>query len=312
MTATRTYPSLARLDRTIHFIGDPHMAQYAPYVAQGTTRRARWTTDIASPTVGAPCLRVVIGDLIENYASGDGVQRDQYAKDAMNALLPAVPWDVVVGNHDLAGATDQYRTADVWAALYGYPDQNWTKVLTDAQGSQFVKLVAAGTDTMNSTTDPPIILSQATLDWLSTELGNTSLPCLVLCHAPLKNTVLGSGYNSSQTFFHVHALDMLTDDAAIRAILNAHPTAKAWISGHSHNRITDQDFAKVESVGTRSIMALNLSSPWYVTALPPSPLDPICTIFVTVTATGLEIRFRNHGAGVWDSIGSQRVVTYTF
>ena len=301
------------MDRTIHFIGDTHLEQYtASDRAQQLVRWNKFAADIAKSTVGTPQRRIFVGDLIENFGDSDGRDRDALAKAAADALLPACDWEVVLGNHDLAGRAAEYRTADVWAALYGYSDQNWTLTLTDALNDEFVKLISIGTDTMDSVVDPPILISLATQNWLNTELGNTTLPCLILCHAPLKDTVLGPGFDSSAAYFYVHSVDIATDDTLIRAILNANTNAKAWISGHTHSSITNIDFCKSENVGARSIAAISTSSLWYVTALPATWYDPIVSLFLTVLDDRIEVRFRDHGAGIWTAVDNDRVWTFTF
>jgi hypothetical protein len=213
----------------------------------------------------------------------------------MNALGGS-PWYTALGNHDIQ---NDVRTAAAWAAAYSLQSQNYTVDLG------FVKLIVVGPDSMISGT---MLLSAATLTFLSNALANAGKPCFIISHAPLYNTVVGSTtgadgvYSSTENFFHAKP------DTDIRAILNAQPNAKAWISGHTHSPIDTPGLIKTESVGTRSIVSINCSATFY-TGRTLEWYDPLITLFLTHTGSNLEIRVRNHGAGVWDTVGGSRVVT---
>jgi hypothetical protein len=204
-------------------------------------------------------------------------------------------WYTALGNHDIE---QNARTAAAWAAAYGLASKNYTADLG------FAKLIFVGPDSIGAT----MTLSAATLTFLTNELANAGKHCFVICHAPLYNTVVGSTtgagavWSSTETFFSVYP------DADIRAILNAQPNAKAFISGHTHSPLGAPGFIKSESVGTRNVICINCSATFY-TGRTYENFDPIITLFLTHTGSNLEIRFRNHGAGVWDTLGGSRVVT---
>ena len=154
----------------------------------------------------------------------------------------------------------------------------------------------------------PLTLNATTRTWLNDQLASAGKPCFIICHEPLANTVVGNTtgagavWSSAEASFHIHP------DTEIRAILNAQPNAKAWISGHTHSPVDTPGFIKSESVGTRSVIAINCASTDYV-GRTREWYDPIITLFMTYTGSALEIRFRNHGAGIWDTLGGSRVVT---
>jgi hypothetical protein len=221
--------------------------------------------------------------------------QDSAAKDFMNSLGGG-RWYTALGNHDIEA---DVRTVAAWAAVYGLLSKNYTADLG------FVKLIFVGPDSMASGF---MTLSATTLTFLTDELANAGKHCFVICHAPLYNTVLGSTtgpnavYSSTEGFFYSYP------DTEIRAILNAQPNAKAFISGHTHSTIDTPGFIKTESVGSRSIIAINCSATFY-TGRTFQWYDPLITLFLTHTGSNLEIRFRNHGGGVWDTVGGSRVVT---
>jgi len=224
--------------------------------------------------------------------TNDGlVSQDVLALDFLNSLSGKTY--TALGNHDIM---NDVRTVAAWEAAYGLVSKNYTADLG------FVKLIFVGPDNM---TGGLITLSAATLTFLTNELANAGKHCFVISHAPPYNTVLGDVtkvYSSTEAAMRVYP------DADIRAILNAQPNAKAWIAGHTHSPIDTPGLIKSESVGTRSIISINCSATFY-TGRSYENFDPITTLFLTHTGSNLEIRFRNHGAGVWDTVGGSRVVT---
>jgi 3',5'-cyclic AMP phosphodiesterase CpdA len=288
----RTWP-IPDGTKTIHCVGDLHTG------AGTQTRRDIMAADVATGQLPTPFCRVQVGDLANTGITSE----DTTAKAFMSSL--GGTYYAIVGNHDI---WQNVRTSAQWAAAYGFASQNY---VVDAG---FATLVFVGPDTLVNY--PPdtttMILSQPTLDWLDNQLAIATKDCWVFCHAPLRNTVVGptSGFgavwSSAEDSFYVQP------DTSIRTILNAQPRAKAWISGHTHSPITAPGFVKAENVGTRSVAAINCSAIYY-TGRTVETYDPIISVYLTRTSTGsIEVRYRDHGAGVWTGPGGgARVTTVT-
>lgn len=275
--------------RTIHFIGDLHAGSIS------STRRDKTLADIA--TIATPAVHVQVGDAVDNGLGSEDT--------TALAWLDGLPgeWLTVLGNHDI---WQNVRTYADWEAAYGQ-SRNHTQDLG------FCKLIIVGPDTLpfptNSDTST-ITLTQATLDWLDAELAAATKDCVIVCHAPLHDTVTGPNANdySSVTDSKMQA----QPKSSIDTILNNRPRAKAFISGHTHSPTNATDFIKTASVGTRNIVAVNCSALYY-TGLQVESYDPLRTIYLTITADGsqFEIRCRDHGAGNWVGINGQRVTKVT-
>jgi hypothetical protein len=147
------------------------------------------------------------------------------------------------------------------------------------------------------------LLSPATLAWLDAELGSASGDCWIACHWPLRATVTGDTrrvFSSVEPFFHAKP------DADLRALLARHPTATAWISGHTHSPLDAPGLVSRLVLGGRGVACVNASAIAY-TGRTREWTDPLASIFLTHRPGTIEVRFRDHGAGVWTSASHQRV-----
>jgi 3',5'-cyclic AMP phosphodiesterase CpdA len=279
------WPSKKQRWQTLHLIGDLHAGINQIPAGINELKRAIVLADVKK--LPRPLARVQVGDITE---SGVTVQ-DQAAIAWMKGL--GGPWYTALGNHDIMNDT---RTTAQWLKVYGLASKSYTVDLG------FAKLIFVGHDGGYTL---PLTLNATTLTWLTDQLASAGKPCFIVNHAPLANTVLGDitkVFSSAETYFKAEP------DADIRAVLNAQPNAKAWISGHTHSPIDTPGFIKSESVGTRSIISINCSALLSI-GRTVEPSDPLITLYMTYTGSALEIRFRNHGAGIWDAIGGSRVVT---
>lgn len=294
-TRTREWPWPDAGEATLlGLIPDLHFDQFS------ANRRAVALADLID---GAPVpdLYVQIGDATENGVSGEDV--------AALAWLNALPadWITICGNHDLLGnpvLSGNGRTAAAWATAYGMPGQNFTRDVGT------VRLIALGLDSDVS----PHMLSAATLDFLDDELAAADRDCLVLCHVPLLNTVLGatSGadaqWSSAEGHFHIEP------DAELRDVLAARPKAKAVFSGHTHSTTTTPGFVATETLGGRPFHFINTSALYYTgrdtgAAQQAAVQDPLRTVFAWCYPDRIELRVRDHGTRGAASIGTQRVTT---
>lgn len=308
MRSTRTVPGSLSTDTLIHAIGDPHV----PVLT--AVRRTKFLGDLADGLMPTPVVRVILGDLSNENGSNVNAGADDTTSVAFaNSIAPAAPWYTLIGNHDI---WRNNRTAAAAATAYGQASLDQVIDLPN------VRLILVNPDTMAlyPTDQNTIVLEAAKLTWLGNQLAGTTKDCLVFCHAPLKNTVTdasaaGSGgtiFDSNTAGFFVMGPNH-TDDTEIRAVLNAHSNAVAWISGHTHEdpyRTTTTMWQTV-SVGTRNIAAINVPVLYYITPSVDAS-DAIYSMYLVHKGPGtktVEVHLRNHSSCVWDGNDSGRVVS---
>jgi hypothetical protein len=269
-------------------LGDSHLGVNVVPPGINELRRAIVTADVK--TLPKPLARIQAGDLTDSGTPG----QDQAARAWMYGF--GGQWYTTLGNHDI---WLDARTSAQWAKAYGLASKDYT-----VDFGAF-RVIFVGHD---GGYGYPLTLNVTTRTWLNDQLASAGKPCFIVCHVPLANTVVGSTTGAGSVWSSAEASFQIFPDTEIRAILNAQPNAKAWISGHTHSPVDTPGFIKSESVGTRSVIAINCASTDYV-GRTREWYDPIITLFLTYTGSALEIRFRNHGAGVWDTLGGSRVVT---
>lgn len=259
----------------IHFIGDTHFGGLS------SVRADKVLADLANPLVPTPVAHVQVGDVVETGLASEDVT----ALAWLNQL--DANWYAACGNHDV---WRDGRTVAAWATAYGYSSKNYTVDLG------FATLIVVGPDSMGY---PPqqtrITLSAATLAWLDATLLAATKHCLIVCHAPLKDTVVGdiaNVWSSAEIDFYAHP------DPDIRTILGNHQLAKMWISGHTHSPITTSGFTTTSVCGTRSVACVNASALHY-TGRTFEWNDDLYTLYMNYRGDVAEIRYRNHGAGAW-------------
>jgi 3',5'-cyclic AMP phosphodiesterase CpdA len=267
--------------RTVHCLGDLHAGSITRVRMNAVSR------DVAG--LSAPALHLQIGDSTERGTEA----QDELALGFLERL-PG-PWVTALGNHDILH--NERRPAD-WARVYGQPSQNFTVDL------DFVRLVVIGPNRTGPGRRSGH-LSAATLAFLERELSESESDCWIACHWPLFRTVMGDPrlhYTSAMAAFHAKP------DAGIRALLGRHPTAKLWLSGHTHSPSSAPGFITRTRLGPkRSILAVNTS------ALPGigrrrNPRAPLCSLYLTHRPGAIEIRCRDHRSGEWRNLRGRRVV----
>jgi hypothetical protein len=259
--------------RTVLLHGDIH------HGAANVSARTAFSQPAIQAMVPATLAALVqMGDMVEP----DSAANDTTAKTYLNSL-PGVIKRCLVGNHDC----DTGRTCDAAATAFGYNARNWTATIAGV--AKLIGVSPATYPAVGGADEGTCALDTTALTYLDTELGNTSLPCIVLVHAPLQNTVispttgLNAGYSSDEAVFS------LDPDATVRSTLNAHSTAKVVAGGHTHSRMSATGFVKLESVGTRNVVCVN-SSAVRGQSRPPDLLDPILVVAVTLTTANVEVR----------------------
>lgn len=275
--------------RTINVVGDIHVGWTVP------SRLDAAAADLAR-TISLATHRVFIGDLTEVSSP----EQDAAANAWLDTTGPRDFWSIVAGNHDLVG-----RSLAAWEAAYGKPG-TWTR---DFPAFRLIGLSAPDGEGIRQT--EPQTFTPTTLAYLDAQLGDTSLDCVIVTHGPLMNTVVGSYFDSTMRFFASHP------DDEIRAILAAHPNARAWISGHTHSPLETTDLVKAEPVGNgHLITAINAGAVAYQGGKPADPGEPAAqpnySCFITVTDGAIELRVRDHLTGGWSAINGAPVVTVPF
>lgn len=280
MPVSRAWPRPP--DGAIHLIGDMHVGA----VSMTANRKALWAADLSSPALPDTVTHVVVGDVVDHGLP----EEDDEAVALLDAQFGAGNWVAAVGNHDLWDRNDPPAVAQGW----GMPDSNFVHDLG------FARLVVVcsdgGLDVDNTGMVP---FSPANLEWMDdqfTAAGDT--PCLVVCHWSLQDTAPGTdGPFAAQ------------DDADVRALLADNANAVAWLSGHTHTAVSEPDLVKAETVGGHTVAAINASAICYtdngVDSTDNLDSDQY-TMYVTVTDGRLDVRFRNHGAGIWHVAGPDR------
>jgi 3',5'-cyclic AMP phosphodiesterase CpdA len=266
---------------TVHCIGDLHA---------GAITRARVDTvrrDIER--LGTPALHLQVGDATESGTDSD----DELALRFLDHL--AGPWVVALGNHDIL---HNARTVADWGRAYGQRSQNFTVEL------DFVRVIVIGP----SRNDPGRRagrLSAATLSFLERELTGSDKDCWIVCHWPLRKTVMGDPrihFTSAMEAFYAKP------DARIRELLAHHHNAKLWLSGHTHSPLSAPGLIKRARLAPRrSIVAVNASALVGV-GKRRNPGAPLCSLYLTHRAGGLEVRCRDHRASAWRNVRGRRVV----
>lgn len=267
--------------RTIHCIGDLHA---------GAVKRPRvqaMLDDVnALPT---PALHLQVGDVTENgFAKEDVLARRWLGR------LPA-RYYAAVGNHDLM----HKRTAKQWATAYGYQSQSYVVDFPT------LRIIVVGPE-RDYAPERAGELSDRTLKWLEARIRNApEKTCWIVCHWPLKNTVLNDKRN---TLYTSNMLKFYAKpDGRIRALLARYPNARAWISGHTHSPIDAPGLlTRAKLPRGRKIVTVNCSAIVGV-GKKRDATDPIRSLYITHFPGRMEVRFRDHGERRWKHVGGRQV-----
>lgn len=292
--ATRPWP-VPPDGSTLHVMSDTHFGLLT------TRRKDKFGGDLLlDRMMPAVAAHLHCGDFVQ---APDTTQDTEGLAWASTYLGDAPLW-IDIGNHDVDGTWGgTTRTGAQAATALGMPGRDWTTDLG------FARLISLGIENVSGGSPQ---IDAASLTYLDTQLAAAGTqPCWVTSHAPLYNTVGAGGptteYKSTDAGFYY------PNDADIRAILADYPNAKAWISGHTHSPIEANNLISAETIGGHTVAAINASAIEYVEKVRDSN-QPIHSVYVTaVDDTTIEVRFRNHGAGVWSGPdgGATKLVTVT-
>lgn len=290
----RTWP-IPHPDRTVQFVGDLHIQ------SQTETRKKLMRDDVTATSVTP---RVQVGDFTANSYAGE----DAMGVDFFDSL--GGDWWAIAGNHDMVG-----RTAADAAAAWGMPGKDFTVDLG------FASLVCIGPDTDS------LIYRQDTTDWMAAQLAaRPDVPCIIVCHEAFYGTVgvapddPPTKKSSFDLYFYVRGEAAIYETPDINgnrgeelwAVMEAHPNAKAWVSGHVHADLRADGIVKpVTMADGRGFVHVNAGT---ILGSNKSWLDPLATPYISVLDDRLEVRWRDHGAHQWVGTGTdlERVYTVMF
>lgn len=262
----------------LHLMGDWHHGLWSEF------RRDRFRTDL--PNLPKTAVQVQAGDLIEAYSPTWVTE----AKATM-ALFPNLV--AAIGNHDVESTPG--ASGDWIAEELGLPGKNQSVNL------DFCQLIVLGQDDYHGA---HIVLTQPTLDYLDAELTACApRKAIVLAHAPLYNTVVGTGTFSSAVsawFVVAQELGNATNgvrDQPIRDILAAHDNVLMWLSGHTHHPLDNSTLWTTVNLDGKHVIAGNASALFYT--IPPSvagtqEISRLCSSIVYLLRDRIEVRYRDH------------------
>lgn len=265
--------------RTIQFVGDLH---YGLNGATGDTRRATFMADSAALNKYI-AHRVYVGDIIETAGNSGQIAA---AKTALYGLDWRSRWSLVAGNHDF---TSTAGSGTSFLAGFDQSSRLWVRDLG------FVRLIGLTPDRLSPVSgDRWLELSALDLAWLGDRLAETTVPCVIVAHAPLYGSTTTGPFVPTTDNWYMHP------KADIEAVLAAHDNAVMWVAGHTHTTPTASDIVKQMTVGSRTITHLNTSAIVYVAPDYDGDTSVLYSPFVTFGALGkYRVYWRNHQTGAW-------------
>lgn len=269
---------------TLHLMGDTQ--------SPTRVRQEIVTRDMQeSTTIPDVDHRIVVGDFVNGFGSPASFPE----MIEFVGGLGTGQWWSAVGNHDYDVNTNDPSPDDA-AANMGMPGKNYVVDLGYAVAMVFfVPAVAESDDIAPDTT------------WLRAQLDTyADRVCLIVAHPPL---FIGHVITAEAPVAATAVVD------ALSSFFTANPTARvAWCCGHTHTAIERPGLMSVEVIAGHVMPQLNGSALIYT--IPDDVLggrvfDRLCTTWLTVTDTGLEVRFRDHAARQWVSGTDGWVMVWT-
>lgn len=277
-------------------IGDTHMDEPGyPWA----TRNAVAAADIGR-MIGNPQLDAAI-QLGDHTTKATTAEFDAYKVWKGTVSLPAgIPFREVPGNHDLIGnnasGTPDLVTPAQWAGIFGQPAKD--AVIDIGDRVRLLLTAPAANATTGQANVRRLTIDTATVQWLDARMDETTRQCVVFFHAPLENTVGpldGSAFSSYDERWRAH----YDSTYPLNSMIARHTNMVAWVSGHTHSRVTEVDLVKAMQVGNTKFAAVSASSPAFWNPSGGATVDPVVTCVLTVLPDRLEVRYRDHGNTQW-------------
>lgn len=261
--------------KVIHVIGDSHVTG-----AIAVNRFQKVINDVLGGSMlpAAPTASLHVGDVTDPGS----VAEDAQAK----AFLDQLPWPYFVnyGEHDnfsgnrAAGDAEYLADWNLPARVHS-TDYGWFRAIAL----------------------PPDPL-QAEIDAAGAFAASSSLPCVLVSHRPIRGSLPGGTSPTYGTQPNTTNAGLYNStDVAYQAMLNAQPNIKVVVCGHSHSAVDAPGNASLVSVGSRSVIQVNAGAIAYTNTSKGATSDYLPTAYIIWhdAAQTVEIRFREHGAGVW-------------
>jgi hypothetical protein len=247
-----------------------------------------------NPLLPETLLHVVVGDFVDNPAAHP--EQDATAVNWMNSHIGPGEWVTAVGNHDLFG-----RLPPAAAAAWGMPGGG--NYVHDIPGVCRLVLITPDDGIENDGYSmKPFTASR--LNWVADRCNEVpNVPCFIVCHWSLYDTVAATSDSTTSATtpgFYAYV------DAEIETMLADTPNTKAWLSGHTHSPLHVPELVTTKVVGGHSLVAINASAPCYTGNVSDNLSSQQATMYLTVTDGRMDVRFRDHGAGVWTVAGPDR------
>lgn len=266
--------------KVIQVIGDTHVG----WMATGRFQKA---IDDAKALGLTPTAALMVGDIVE-----DGLDAQDAAAKPFFDQLPW-PYFLSYGEHDglNAGRPDSsYLTNWSLPSKTHYADFGWFRAIAC-----------------------PTHPTQAELDTIQATAAATGLPCVLVSHRPIRGSLPGGTsptYGVQPNTNNTGLYNPLDDE--YKAMLNASPNIKVIVCGHTHGALDAAGNASLINVGTRSVIQVNAGAYAYTNTSKGATSDyiPGVYLFWRDSLRSVEIRFREHGGGVWVlGPNSQKVIT---
>lgn len=278
---------------TVAAIGDLHL------VASGLhDQRAAMCLDDVQRMIGSNRLDAIVqlGDQTSNASTAEF---NKYLSWRSTFSLSGVAWGEVPGNHDLIGnnasGTPDLRTPAQWATLMGQPSKD--RVI-DLPGYRLLLVSPAANATTGQAKVRRLTVDVDTAAWIADQCSETSRRVLIFFHAPLYATVgplNGSAFSSYDERWHAHADQAMP----LESVLASCPNVIAWVSGHTHSRVTEVDVACQRTYGPTVLAAVNATSPAFSNPGGGPGVDQVTSCLVTAYRDRVEVRYRDHGTHQW-------------
>jgi hypothetical protein len=287
-------------DRTFSVIGDVHVG-YTTRTGIDARLDAAFT-DLATLN-HLHFHRLYVGDLVDRVDSSGttpGANDTEFLARAAALDPDRADWTACVGNHDTNGE----RTADQWAAVYGYADQNF---VTDFG---WCRLIVIGLDTVAGGGANPVTLSTATVTWLDQQLAADGRDAIILCHSPLERTVytMRPGGAATGGLSSINPNFMTQPSTDVQAVLDKHSNARAWICGHTHSQYEAVGCFDRHWLGSRHIAHINAGSLAWTDEALTGETDPLRSLFLTVLDDRIDVHIRNHRTQAWETLNGYAAI----
>lgn len=282
MARTWPHPYQGR-SKVIQVIGDMH----AGWSWNGRFQKAVNDAKTGSLLPGTPTAALMVGDITEDATDAE----DAVAKNYLDQL----PWPYFVsyGEHD---GLNTGRADSVYLTNWGLPSK------THYADFGWFRAIAC-----------PTHPTQAELDSIQATAAATGLPCVLVSHRPIRGSLPGgtsAAYGVQPNTNNVGLYNPL--DTEYKAMLNASPNIKVIVCGHTHSAMDAPGMAVLVNVGTRNVIQVNAGAYAYTNTSKGATTDYIPGVYLIWrdSIKSVEVRFREHGAGVWIlGPGLQKVVT---